>query len=247
MPAPSLRELQGAFWRAISSPEPALEDGLLRVVAPSPALTPAGRVAIYGGMYFWRLLDVLREDFPKVVALVGDERFEALARAYLDRHPSQDPSVRHVGDALPAFLAAQATPAVVGDLARLERARLWVFDAPDPMPLTLDALRALAPESWPALRFAPIEALQVVVSDWPVQRVWDDPAAPVGPARTALRVWRQGFVVSHAVMDAAEETALAALVAGETFAALCERFADPETPAALLLRWIADGLVAGIR
>ncbi len=245
MPAPSLRELQQAFWRAVTvAPEPAL----LAVTTPSATLTSAARLDIYAGMYFCRLLEALREDFPRVAALLGDERFEEVARAYLARHPSEHPSVRHVGRALADFLAADVAPPFLADLARLEWARLAVFDAPDATALRLEELLAVPPADWPGLRFEPIVACEVLVSDWPVHRLWDDAAATTcAPARTALRVWRHGYLVYHAPMDRAEEAACARLMAGDTFAALCEGFEDAEAPAALLLRWIEDGIVARLR
>ena len=80
-----------------------------------------------------------------------------------------------------------------------------MFDAPDPAPIGLDALLAVPADDWPGLRFTTIAALEVLVGDWPVQRVWEDPAASPAPARTSLRIWRQqeDFIVSHAAMDAA--------------------------------------------
>jgi hypothetical protein len=71
---------------------------------------------------------------------------------------------------------------------------------------------------------------------------------------TAIRVWREGFAVSHASMGQAERRAFAALRLGASFAAICEAAAavgvSEETAAAevggLLLRWIEDGIVARI-
>jgi len=247
MPAPSLRELQQAFWHALTTPAGVAADAdVLAVIAPSATLAPAERLDIYAGMYAARLVDVLREDYARVAALLGDEEFGQVARAYLARHPSEHPSVRHVGRAFAGFLREHlpSRPALA-DLARLEWARLAVFDAPDPTPLRLDDLLAIAPDDWPELRFAPVPALEVLVSDWPLHRLWTDAGdTTCVPARTALRVWRQGFLVYHAPMDAAEETALGQLIAGETFGSMCEAFDDAEAAAGLLLRWIEDGIVA---
>src|SRR5207253_769134 len=152
--------------------------------------------------------------------------FADLARGYVAAHPSTEPSIRHLGRALPAFLAGYQ-PAYLVDLARLEWTRLEVFDAPDATPLTAADLRRIAPEDWPGLRFTLVPACARLVTRWPVHRLWDDAAAPLAPARTALRVWREGFLVYHTAMDPAEEAALDRLVAGEPFAAVCEGFDDP--------------------
>ena len=263
MPAPALRELQGAFWRHIAA-RPGDE---LRPLPPELAAHLVGtddlaadeRLAIYARMYFWRLADVLREDHPRTAAVLGDEVFRGVVRGYLERHPSEDPSVAHVGRAFAGFLAANfpaGAPPWAADLARLEWARREVFDAPDATPLGLGALRALAPEAWPAARFGAVPALVRVVAGWPVQRPWaagpDDSPEELSAERTALRVWRSGFSVYHAVMDPREEAALTRLVAGEPFASVCEAFAElPADQAAaeaasLLVTWVEDGMVLDV-
>jgi hypothetical protein len=243
MAGPALRDLQAAFWRSIAARPghgaPGAE--LLRIV-PGGRLAPPDRIAVYAGMYLWRLVDALAEDFPKVAEALGRERFADVVRAYLARHPSTEPSVRHLGGAFAAFLVG-AEPAWLADLARLEWARLDVFDAPDATPLTLDELRGVPAEAWPELRLASVPALARLGAEWPVHELWSDPSRPVVAARTALRVWRDGFLVYQAPMDAAEDAALGHLLAGDPFAALCETVGDPAEAASLLLRWIADGIV----
>ena len=264
MPAPALRELQGAFWRHLAA-EPGDESG--RTIAPeleallvgSEELPADARLEIYARMYFWRLLDVLREDHPRTAAVLGDETFRAVVRAYLARHPSEDPSVANVGREFASFVASYPAPDAppwAADLARLEWARRTVFDGPDAQALGLDTLRAHPPEAWPATRFGVVPALARLVVGWPVQRAWaaapDDSPIVLPAERTALRVWRSGFSVYHAVMDAREEAALASLIAGEPFATVCEAFADlPAEEAAtkaatLLVTWLGDGMVCSL-
>jgi len=264
VPAPALRELQRAFWRhlaAVPGDEPGrpVAPALQAMLVGSDALPAADRLAIYERMYFWRLLDVLREDHPRTAAVLGDEAFRAVAQAYLARHPSEDPSVAHVGRGLASFLEANLTPGAppwTADLARLEWARREVFDAADAPVLTLDALRAIPSERWSETRFRVVPAFTRLVAGWPVQRAWatapEEGPATLAAERTALRVWRSGFAVYHAPMSRREEAAFASLVAGERFAALCEAFADlPDEEAAsqaatLLLAWVEDGMIAGL-
>jgi hypothetical protein len=240
--APPLRELQSAFWRALATPgEP--DARLLSVIRPTVALAPGDRVGIYAGMYLARIVDALREDFPKLAALLGEEPFADLVRDYLGEHPSAEPSIRHVGGALPAHVAARR-PGWLADVARLEWARLEVFDAPDETPLPPAALFDVPAEDWPGLRFALVPAVTRLVTGAPVHRLWSGGSPPFAPARTALRIWREGFAVYQTPMDVSEEAALDRLAAGGTFAAVCEPFDDPADAAALLLRWLEDGIVA---
>src|SRR5439155_1078841 len=178
---PSLRELQRLFWRSLAdapgggSPAP----GLVELIAPRATLDAGARVGVYADAYCGRLRDVLREDFPHVAALLGP-RFEETARGYLRAHPSEHPSVRHLGRMFADFLEHRPDlPPYLGDLARLEWARIEVFDAPDARSLNAAALRGVAAEDWPALRFVTVPALAVVRARWPVHELWAgaDPAA----------------------------------------------------------------------
>ena len=244
---PDLRELQAAFWRSLTSGSP--EASLLGRIRSTPALRADERFEIYARMYRDRVVDALREDFPRVAAILGDERFKALAASYLATHPSAHPSLRHVGRELPSFIARSATglPAFLADLARLEWARGDAFDAPDVGPLGLDDLRAVSPEDWGGLRFALVPAATVLVADWPVHEIWEAGEGAVLPGRTAVRVWRKGFAVYHAAMDGPEETALRHVRAGEPFATICEVLETPDEAAGLLLRWVEDGLITRTR
>jgi hypothetical protein len=95
-----LRELQSYFFHAIAH-EPGKSHGfdpiLVQTVRQHGLLSSEERVNIYAQMYFARLLDVLYEDFPRVAAFLGCERFRDLVRAYLRIYPSTHPSLRHKG------------------------------------------------------------------------------------------------------------------------------------------------------
>lgn len=248
----SLRELEGAFWRSLQSgaPDPALE----AVVEASPTLDPADRIRVYTGMYIRRLCGVLHEDFPKTARQLEPKAFDALAEEYVRAHPSEHPSVRHMGSAMARFLAGRVPPdrLWLADLARLEWARLEVFDAPDEPTLALADLAAWPPAAFPGLVFRPIRALEVVRSGWPVHRGW----AAEGPTAldaepVAIRVWRQDGLVYHGPMDAFEATGIERLRAGDRFGTICGLLAEiapdraAEEAGGLLARWLEDGLLAG--
>lgn len=260
----ALRELQARFFRSIAgAPGPSasarFDPGLLHVLEGRGRLGAAERLDVYAQMYWARLHDVLRDDFRRVAALLGPERFEAGVLAYLSANPSEHPSVRWVGRHFAAFLAAR--PPVEGlpfvaDLARLEWARVEVFDAPDAEPMRADDLRRIAPADWPDLRIELIPALQVLQSAWPVHAIWTTTEAGELPAampevETHVRVWRDGFMIYQASMDASECAALERVAEGEPFAAMCDALVPlvgPERAAGeaaqIVLRWIEDGIVA---
>lgn len=74
----------------------------------------------------------------------------------------------------------------------------------------------------------------------------------VEPEPTVVRVWREAWSVSHAAMNPGEVRAVRLLERGEPFAALCAALEDEgdaddaaaREMGALLMRWLADGLLA---
>jgi len=262
-----LRELQlrfrGALTAGLAAPDAATAPAsgdmvLLELVRGDARLGAAQRIQIYRDMYRTRLVDVLREDFPLVAVILGDDEFEALAGRYLARHPSAHPSVRYVGDRFAAFVAAErAGPPFLGDLARLEWARLDVFDDADAAPLRMADLQGVAPADWPALELRAIPACRLLECAWPVHEIWTatreapDALAAPEPRPVTIRVWREGSDVSHAAIGAMERRVVPLLARGASFSALCAALEDdlePEGAAreigGLLLRWLEDGVLA---
>jgi len=261
----ALRDLQTAFFRSLTTaPGPSAREhfdpALLRVVEGRGPLGPSARLDIYAQMYWARMHDVLLDDFPRVAATAGAERFGAVVRGYLVGWRSAHPSVRHVGEGFAAFLEqAPETEDLpfLADLARLEWARLAVFDAADAPSLRRDELQGVAPANWASLSFRLVPAVRLLRTAWPVQDLWmaagegNAPACP-RPAETCLRIWRAGFMVYHGEMDVQERVALDCLVRGQPFEAMCAALGSMmgaeqavREAARLLLRWIDDGILAG--
>jgi hypothetical protein len=218
------------------------------------------RLDVYANMYFYRLLDVLRQDYPKIVLLVGDRHFHNLITDYLLAYPSDSPSVRHVGRRLPAFLRAHGLSdrwPYLADLAALEWTRGEVFDAADQVPLAPVALADLPPAHWSDMSLSVVPSLRTLELLFPAQDLWREleqgrEPAGIEPAPTSLLVWRQGFLVYHRTMPRIEVEAFRWVAAGAPFGEICERLSEQpgETAAAerafgLLTRWLSDGLLAG--
>lgn len=261
-----LASLQIAFLSAIAGAHDhtgatAADLPVLDEIRGDDRLSSVGRLDVYARMYCARLVEALAEDFPRLAALLGPEPFGDVAHAYFAAHPSTHPSLRWLGRHFAAFLGGSehdVLPPCGPDLARLEWARLAVFDAPEVDPLDLDALRRVSPDAWTMLRLRLVPAVEIFAVDWPVHRIWDaiESGAALeqfGAGETHLRVWRQGDRVFQSAMDEVERAALASIAAGEAFGELCERVAKvttAETAAAtagsLVLRWIEDGILAAL-
>jgi hypothetical protein len=250
--------VQRLFWEsvAVQPGRDSIAPAFVRLVRGCDDSDRKTRIRVYSDAYYLRLRDVLREDFPRLAALLGSERFEDAASGYLEVFPSKQPSVRHLGRAVAEFLRRREDiPKCLADLAQLEWARVEVFDAPDAESATIGDFVSVPPDAWPALRFSTIPALQTLRAQYPVHQLWSgDESLDVAAANTSIRVWRANDCrVFHAPMDERESAALRKMISGEPFAAICETFADlpaaeaAEEATALLARWIEDGIIGRVR
>ncbi len=252
----TLAETQAAFHalatRAADPPNAAEE-----FLVGAPDLPAGERIGIYADMYLWRLTDALRDDYPKLAALLGDERFLALAEAYAREHPSDRPDLGQFGRHLPAFLRRfpASERADLADLAALEWARSEVFFGAPATPVARDALSALGPDTFLDTRLQVIPALRILALGHDAATLWrrledDEPAdAPIA-SPTAMVVWRKGFEVFHGRIELDEARALDAARAGDPLASVCAAFGQREDPAAAafaaLASWFDEGWIAAI-
>ncbi len=267
--AKSLRTLQELFYDLVTAPTgvgPALaarglaDADLEAIVVGDHRLPATRRLDIYAEMYFYRILDVLREEFPRVVAAVGDVAFHDFVTDYLLAHRPSHPSLREAGAHLAAYLAGHALGLDrpwLAELASLERAHRELFDGQDVPSLSLEMLRGLPADGFVSLAVQLSPTHTVFNFAFALSTIWGSgrPPHPREPeARSeSLLVWRQDFEVRHREVDGAEEAAMLAEAAGgATMAELCQTMIeqDPqhgdEAPARafqILARWVDDGLV----
>lgn len=221
---PDLRSVQETFWAAITAPEGVAD----------------ARLNVYANMYFYRLRDNLALDFPALASVLGPARFHNLITDYLLAHPSRDPNVRNVGQALPGFLAGWQS-----DLAALEWARADVYDRADD---TL--LRELAPharEGFAHLTLRLIRAHALVAVQHEVEPIWRTREGVARRRPHVILVWRQGTTIHHRALDPDELELWPQLAQGLSFVDLCTQLPidrAAERALQLLCSWTASGLLA---
>ena len=245
----NLREVQELFFGLITAPEgvaktlEAREAGGSEEGAPGreavadvfvgDARMPAEeRLDAYANMYFFRLRDVLAEDFERTAAVLGEARWHNLVTDYLLAHPPTRWSLRWAGEGLPGFLRGHAYGAErpwLADVAALEWARNEAFQARDAGPMRAESLVDVHPESWPTLTFGAVPGTMLTSSRWDLSGWWvgggTEPPAEA-PGGQILLVWRdEADDVQHEVLGAAEAEAARRLFAGVSFADVCEAFA----------------------
>ncbi|HEV8392264.1 MAG TPA: DNA-binding domain-containing protein [Dongiaceae bacterium] len=250
--------------------EQAFQDGLLgrsqdilarvRGNARENAATMFG---VYRNAYWARLSESLGTDFPGLKALMGDQAFDKMARAYIARHPSQHPSIRWAGRHLADFLAAEAPyreDPWFADMARFDWALAFAFDAPEAPAAGLADLVGVPPEFWGSVRlqFHPtLDAFEVVTPvDETRPRLMEDAGIVLDRAARcarAIMAWRIEYDVKFRATDPLEYAALQAMRDGATFGDMCELVARevnaetaPLRAAQILQGWLEWGIVARV-
>jgi hypothetical protein len=268
-----LAETQARLWPAITE-RPAIaeendggmeQDGLDQeqgrldqIVRADGRLSPRRRVEIYAQMYFWRQVEALKEDFPKLAALLGADGFAHLVDAYVHTYPSVHPSLGRLGRQLARFLAEHRSEngrPDLADLAALEWARAEVFVELDAPSAPASIFSELAPDQFAAARFCLVHAVRVLSFEHDAMALWraveqGEPAPEPLPHPQHVLVWRKGWTVFHAPIDAEEAKALEWARQGRTLGEVCEAFAERDEPVvaafAALQSWLAESLVSRV-
>ncbi len=220
---------------------------------------------VYRDGYALRLIEVLTNDYPGLMAMAGPADFDHLARAYIAAHPSHHPSIRWYGRGLADFLATTVPysniPAAA-EMARFEWALGEAFDSPDVTPTTADALMALPPEAWETLAFTTLPSLRRLTLAFEVPQAWQrreevepgDLEVERVPEPLAWAIWRPELISNFRSLDTDEAGMLDALVEGRSFPELCEALTpftgDEQAPAraaSLLRAMVEGGMIAGFR
>lgn len=252
-----LAETQALFHAAVTRAAGDRSRALERCFTGSADLPAAERVAIYADMYLWRLVDALREDYPKVAALLGDDRFLALAEAYVREHPSRHHDLGRLGAHLPAFLRAHPDPGRpdLADLAALEWARNEVFFEEEVERARPDALAALPTAEFLQARLRLVPALRLLPVEHDAAGLWralerEEPAPPPAPGIHAIAVWREELEVFHTALALDEATALEGAAAGDPLARVCAAFAERADAAqaafGAIASWFEEGWIASV-
>jgi hypothetical protein len=263
-----LNWVESLLYRLITAPsgvveglaaEKSLADGgLAKVIASDDRLSAEERVDIYANMYFYRILDVLKEDFPATLAVLGADRFHNLVTGYLIEYPPAHFSISYADNHLADFIGAHPLREefpFLADLARMERAVIDVFHAADAVPLDADQMRAIAPADWPALKLALHPANQILKLDWNLAGILKaveqgEEPCPTVPEALSMLVWRNRSRVFYRAIDLTEQEELEAIANGASFAEICEMIAarvEQRDPAVAINQrleiWLRDGLL----
>ena len=231
-----LAEQQADFAASLRSPSAPPPESLLK----TNSVAPKRRFDVYRNNMVASLIEALRTSFPVTERLVGEEFFKATARAYVDHEPPRSPLLflygKSFGRFLESFPPAASVP-YLGDIARLEWARVFAYHAEDRAAAEIDILSTLPPEQLGDTAFQLHPSLTLLTSRWPVFSIWASSSGQIenlevdmGQAEEAI-VIRPDFEVlvhrlpsgGYAFIRALQSGASLGEAAGQA-AATCEDF-----------------------
>ena len=141
-----------------------------------PGLSGSGqRFAVYRNTVAVGLTGALRQGFPVVCKLVGDDFFAEMARVFARQHPPRTRIMMLYGADFAAFLAEFSPVAglpYLPDVARLEQAIRESYHAADAAPAPPETLAALPEARLLQSRLGLAPAVRLVRSHWPIHAIW---------------------------------------------------------------------------
>lgn len=248
----ALAELYADFHHALLTQDAA---AVLPRLRDTGRLSPAAQMRIYSEGYRLRLISALRSDYPELLALLGEARFDALALAYVEAVPPSGASLDVYPFGFADFITRREGCGFTAELAALESAIAQVFLLPDSCALAPEELSALSPEAFGASALRLRTASALLRFTYPVEayltarRSGESPAMPEAQDHFLLIV-RHGNAVRRHTLHPVAHVLLAALQEGLCVAdALTHAAASrPDAPALLSGRlqpwfaaWTAEG------
>jgi hypothetical protein len=156
----------------------------------STAARAESGLAVYRNNVAAGLIKVVSTRFPVARRLVGNESFDAAARAFIAAEPPRSPVLLNYGDTFPQFLRGlgrDACISYVADIADLEIARGKAYHAANVDPLPPEAFAAIPGERLAELRLSFHPSVVLLKSRFPIVSVWQ---ANQGVHDMTLRQWR---------------------------------------------------------
>lgn len=245
-------------------------DTLETIVAASPTLSGAERLAVYSRSYHARLLQCFHEMFPALLGALGENLFDRFALDYLRRHPPHGYTLDRLADDFPRHLAEtrpdadappderELWPDFVVELASLEWAFMKIYDGPGiedrASPRARDIL-AVNPERVLEARAAHAPCLRLFAFRYPVHtymlaaRRGECPGLP-SPSESFVAATRADYRVGLFELSAPQYALLKALDGRHTIGQALDRMTahpgDLRRPTAATVRsWLGEWAAKG--
>ncbi|MEX2354024.1 MAG: DNA-binding domain-containing protein [Gammaproteobacteria bacterium] len=250
----SLSRIQGSFSNALLAGD--RDNAVLEFIKGSSDSFKNKRLDIYRNNVFYSLTSALADLYPVVMRLVGQDFFNATAKAYLQMFPPRRAAMVLFGEDFPDFLREfehTASLPWLADVARLELARHQSYHAKDAVSLTTDDFSAIQPDKLVDIKLELHPTTRLLYSPFPILRIWhanqndNEPEETIDLDSGGTHVWihRPDYEVLFREQQKCAYTFLKTLSEGETLgdAVLAAQAIDPEfIPTSLFARSISSGL-----
>ncbi|RRH99272.1 DUF2063 domain-containing protein [Mesorhizobium tamadayense] len=169
----------------------------LGLVGPDGLPSPR-RFAVYRNNVVAGLIETLKENYPAVHRIVGDEFFRAMSGQFATAHPPRSPIMLGYGAGFPEFIdgfePAAALP-YLADVARIERAWIEAYHAAEAESLSADDFLAIDRARLAQVRLALHPSLRVTQSRFPALTIWRMNVAGGEPAAVDLEAGGEDALV----------------------------------------------------
>jgi len=251
---PTLPELQEQFAQAVFADSAPAFSRLLR----THEVTAEDRLAVYRDNVLHNLTGALRDLYPVVLRLTGEDWFRQAAHGYIYSHASRSGDLNDYGREFADCLAG--LPVVAGDLpylpdtARLEWLVHEVFHAGDAGPLDLECLAGVPSQDHGKLHFHLHPACRLLQSDYPVHRIWQvnqpghsgEEMVSLEEGGATVLVFRGAdYTTGVEALDAAVSSFISALLHRQSLSVIVDTLPEGSEVGMLLQNLVARGLVVG--
>jgi hypothetical protein len=166
-----MHEMQLNMGDALLEPMRSLPPG----IRASGSASPQRRFNIYRNNVIVGLCRSLKDSFPVIAQLVGDQFFDAMAAAFVREYLPSSPMLFAYGESFPAFIEtfhpASGLPYLPG-VARLEFACIEAYYSAEAERFDPQVLLGLSPREQSALHFEMHPSVRVVQSRFPILTIW---------------------------------------------------------------------------
>lgn len=159
----TLQSLQAEFAESLFADEPYCDD-----------VQPQSNLLIYQNNLFASLTRALRNTYPLILKLVGDDFFPLAAKAYCKQYPSRSNSLDDYGAYFGTFLAEfgpTRSLIYLPEVAEFEWACHEASFAADHPPLAIETLQKVTPDLYENLHFTLHPMIRIMKCNFPILRI----------------------------------------------------------------------------
>lgn len=151
-------------------------ESLMEADQPLSFISPPVHVGIYRNNITSNFMNVLKETYPLLRQLLGEDCFCALAKKYTKQYPSCSSNLHDYGEYFGSFIEAQPILqhlVYLNEVAQFEWATHRIFFAADAISFDPIKLKNLSPEQYSALHFVLHPASELLTFQYPILKIID--------------------------------------------------------------------------